>query len=83
MALIPGTPSALSGSMAKAIEDAFKEHYPEVMGKAAPNPNKQMTLLCVAIAEGVIKHLRAHPEAFVVKTKFQNIGTFNASVEIK
>jgi len=82
MALIPGTPSDLAGSMAEAIQAAFNEHYPEVMGKNPPETNKQMTLLCVAVAIGVINHLKAHPEAFVVKTKFSDETLYDAVVEI-
>ncbi|ATP56312.1 hypothetical protein CPT03_07415 [Pedobacter ginsengisoli] len=82
MALIPGTPSNLASSMAEAIQTAFNNHYPEVMGKNSPETNKQMTLLCVAVAEGVINHLKAHPEAFVIKTKFNDDTLYNAVVEI-
>ncbi|MGY3051890.1 chloramphenicol 3-O-phosphotransferase [Pedobacter sp. UYEF25] len=82
MALIPGTPSSLSGSMAEAIQDAFNSYYPQIMGKSAPDANKQMTLLCLAIAEGVIKHLKAHSEAFEIKTSLDNGNTYNAKVRI-
>ncbi len=81
MALKAGTPSDLSASMAEEIQNAFTNYYPEVMGTAAPPSSKQMQLLFVAISRGVIKHLRDHPEAFVIKTTFD--GTpYNAVVEI-
>ena len=82
MALIPGTPSAFSGSMAEAIQIAFNKHYPEVLGKNPPVNDKQMRLLCIAIAEGVINHLKAHPEAFEVKTKFNGDTVYDATVKI-
>ncbi|EOR94502.1 hypothetical protein ADIARSV_2348 [Arcticibacter svalbardensis MN12-7] len=83
MALIPGSPTNLANSMADAIQIAFNNHYKEVMGKDHPDANKQMTLLCVAVAEGVINHLKAHPEAFVIKTKFSDSTLYDAIVEIK
>lgn len=83
MALKAGTPSDLSGSMAEAIKTAFNNHYREVMGKDHPESNKQMDLLCVAVAEGVINHLKAHPEAFVIKTKFNDETQYDATVEIR
>ena len=82
MALKSGTPTGLSGSMAEAIQDAFNKHYPELMGKPAPGKNKQMTLLCVAIAEGVIKHLKANPEAFDVNVKLHGGVSYPATVKI-
>lgn len=68
MALKAGTIADFTNSMAKAIEDAFIAAWPDAMGTGttAPTPNAQMQLLYVAIAQGVINHLAAHPEAFVI-----------------
>lgn len=66
MALKAGIPSDLADSMAEAIQTAFTNNYQEVMGSEPPPPSKQMELLCVAVAQGVITHLKAHPEAFKV-----------------
>ena len=82
MALKAGTPSDFSGSMAEAIQTAFTNHYQEVMGSAPPPPSKQMQLLFVAVAEGVINHLKAHPEAFKVKTTFNDGTPYDGVVEI-
>ncbi|MXV49672.1 hypothetical protein GS399_01710 [Pedobacter sp. HMF7647] len=83
MALKAGTKSDFSSSMAEAIQTAFNNHYNEIMGQPPPPDNKQMQLLCIAVAEGVINHLKAHPEAFVIKTKFGDGTLYNATVEIQ
>jgi hypothetical protein len=71
-----------AGSMAEAIEKAFKSEWPNIMGTSAPATEAQMKLLCIAIAQGVIRHLVDHPEAFEINV---NIGgtTYPASVKIK
>lgn len=83
MALIPGTHGNLGGSMAEAIQTAFNAHYKEIIGKDPPASNKQFELLCIAVAEGVINHLKAHPEAFKVKTTFEGSKIFDGVVAIE
>ena len=73
------------GSMAQAIEDAFLEEWHNAMDpQELPKHNKQMQLLFVAVAKGVINHLAAHPEAFKIKVDATNSGagfhTHTASV---
>ena len=74
--LIPGSlgdPSNFSKSMAKAMEDAFVEEWPLAMkGQPAPAVNDQMRLLFVAIAKGVVRHLKAQELAFVADVKPSN-----------
>lgn len=61
----PNTPD--EQSMAQAIEDAFREQWPLVMGdRELPEDNPQTKLLFAAIARGIITHLIQHPEAFRV-----------------
>jgi hypothetical protein len=64
-----------SGSMASAIEKAFLDGWTESMGgQPKPESNDQMRLLFIAIAQGVVKHLKENPTAF--KVTF-NDGTHN------
>jgi len=67
MALKAGTIADFSDSMAEAIENAFLEEWPKVMGGAAdevPEMNEQMKLIFVAVAQGVVRYLTDHAEAF-------------------
>ena len=59
MALKPGTLSDYNGSMAEAIEQAFGAVWTERMGSSLPTQMQQdRRMMFVAIAQGVIKHLR-------------------------
>lgn len=82
MALNAGTSTTLEGSMAGAIEQAFREEWPSVMKTEAPGPNPQMQLLFLAVAKGVVRHLVAHPEAFVIRLSGLD-KEVNLTVEIK
>ncbi len=64
-----GIPSEFQGSMAKAIEDALNELLaaegrPTVLTDNSPETRERRTFF-VAIARGVVRHLRDNPEAFV------------------
>lgn len=83
MPLKPGTHTDLGGSMAEAIQTAFNAHYKEIIGKDPPASNKQFELLCLAVAEGVIKHLKAHSADFKVKTTFEGSKIFDGVVTIE
>ncbi len=83
MPLKPGTkkitPAPVSdgyaGSMAAAIEKAFLDGWPESMGgQPKPESNDQMRLMFLAIAQGVVKHLKENPTSFKVTV---NDGTHN------
>ncbi len=53
--------------MAQAMEVAFAAEWPNAMGDAdVPGTNQQMHLMFLAIAEGIVTHLKANPEAFKV-----------------
>ena len=53
----PGA-TTYDGSMAAAMEQAFKEEWPTVMGDAdIPASSEQLNLMFRAIAQGVIRHL--------------------------
>lgn len=61
MSLKAGTNADFSGSLAEAIERALKKEWPHVMGaKQTVESNPQMRLLCVAVAQGVIRYLKDH-----------------------
>ena len=82
MSLTSGSPpETYEGSMAQAIENAFRDEWNTYMGGEPPPPNDQMKLLCVAIAKGVIQHICAHPEAFSVTTVVDG-NTYTATVII-
>lgn len=59
--------------MAEAIEASFKEAWPTLMGDLPlPESNDQSKLMFIAVAQGVVKHLVAHPEAFKVTVNFSS-----------
>lgn len=58
-----------AGSMAEAIEHAFQEEWPHVMGGEKPKSNPQMKLLFIAIAQGVVKYLSTHSDSFEVEVQ--------------
>ena len=70
-------------SMARAIEKAFLDNWGKAMGNEIdkPKPNKQMQLLFVAVAEGVIKHLIDNPLSITItlKNNNNNSRTYNNS----
>lgn len=80
MSLYPGAPRwddeeekwvlddvALENSMAQAMEDAMKDVYEKIKGKILPERGKDdRRLLFVAIAQGVVKHLKEQEQAFQV-----------------
>jgi hypothetical protein len=86
MALKPGTISDFNNSMAQDIETAFLANWPLVMGKleeggpAIPESNNQMKLMFIAIATGVIEHLKKNPTAFVVDTTDNGLNTATGNV---
>ncbi|MEO1515428.1 MAG: hypothetical protein AAFV95_10455 [Bacteroidota bacterium] len=61
--------SDFTNSMAQAMEQAFRAEWPNIMGTddPAPPPSDQMRLLFIAIAQGVVRHLASHPEAFDIR----------------
>jgi hypothetical protein len=83
MPLIAGTIEQFTGSMADAILTAFLNAWPDAMGAApAPPVNKQMQLLYVAIAEGVISYLAANKDSFVITTTFDGTNYNSAVTDI-
>ena len=74
MALKAGKIGDLDSSMANDIENAFMAEWGNVMKDALGNPlptpapnNTQMQLLFVAIAQGVVNHLKSNHTAFTVE----------------
>lgn len=66
----------LEGSMVAAMETAFRENWPYVMGDApVPEFSKQMKLMFVAIASGVINHLSTNSDSMQVTITSGNTGT--------
>jgi hypothetical protein len=74
--LAPGTAN-YSGSMAAAMEQAFREEWPTVMGDAeVPASSEQLNLMFRAIAQGVIRHLKQNCESMKVSVTV-NVGGTN------
>ncbi len=59
-----------ASTMAGAIEAAFVDQWPLFNPDLPPHPTEEqldaMRLLFVAVAQGVVQHLRDHPEAFTL-----------------
>ena len=67
MALKPGTVADFDNSMAQAIENAMRAEWPRVMGSEQSfDSNPQLKLLCVAVAQGVVRYLRDNPSSLKV-----------------
>ena len=61
MSIKAGTNAEFPGSLAEAIEHALKKEWPYVMGEGQTvESNPQMRLLCIAVAQGVIRYLKDH-----------------------
>ena len=78
MALNAGKKS-YQGSMAQLMKSVFDEQ----MAQGQPKPSEQMKLLFIAVAEGVVRHLVAHPEAFVITVTQDNDNRHNTTVKIR
>ncbi len=78
MALKAGR-NSYSGSMAELMESVFKEQ----LAKGQPKPSEQMKVLFIAVAEGVVRHLVAHPEAFVITVNHDHDNKHITSVKIR
>jgi hypothetical protein len=82
MVLNAGTTSSWEGSMAGAIEQAFLEEWPVLMKSAPPETNPQMKLLFLAVAKGIVRHLVANSDAFVIKLSGLDEGNSKAFVTV-
>lgn len=72
----PGS-ATYSGSMANAMEQAFREEWPYVMGDAdLPASNEQLNLMFRAVAQGVIRHLKQNCASLKVTVNI-NVGGTN------
>ena len=71
MALKAGSSNDMANSLAKAIEDAFKQEWNAVMGgqPLSEDPNPQMRLLMVSVAQGVVRYLADNADAFRTTVK--------------
>ena len=68
MALKPGTLEDVVGSMAEEMEKVFREKLPFVVPGADPGRGEaERRLLFVAVAQGVVRHMAAHPKSFKVE----------------
>ena len=83
MGLKAGTINDLSNSMAKAIEEAFLSEWPKAkQGQSPPAMNDDMRLIFVAVAQGVVKHLKVNENAFEVTVNTTDLHSHTAQVEI-
>ena len=73
MALKPGTLDDMVRSMAEAMEQVFRTELPVVVLGADPGRGEaERRLLFVAVAQGVVRHLAANPDAFKVQVSLTN-----------
>ncbi len=80
MALKAGTTGDLADSMAKMIEEAMQAEWPYVMGDDTSfTSNTQLQLLCVAVAQGVVKYLSTHASSLTVHVTSDS-GTFPVTI---
>lgn len=68
-------------SMAAAMEAAFKEEWPVIMGTSAPQLDDQMRLLFIAVAQGVIRYLKNNQDSITVSVPSGG-GTVSAKIAI-
>jgi hypothetical protein len=78
MALKAGN-TDFAGSMAEAMQNAFNDE----IAIRKPRADEQMKFLFIAVAEGLIRHLAAHPEAFnlIVTSSMGDDVSINARVD--
>ena len=69
--LKPGTIDDYQGSMAKAMEDAFKAIWPGIMGTEAPKTDKHLKMMFIAISQGIVKHLSDKVNALKISVRSQ------------
>ncbi len=74
MGLKAGKIGDLSASMARAMEDAFRNEWVRVKEGSAPVMTEDMQLIFVAVAQGVVDHLVANPDAFNVTVNSHSSG---------
>lgn len=63
-----------AGSMADEMERAFAEQWRRLMDRDLPIAGQlHRRLLLSSIAQGVVKHLRDHPEAFALEVETEQL----------
>ena len=81
MALNAGDINNISASMAGIMEDVFSTNLPIVVpGADASRGREERELLFVAVAQGVVQHLVANPDAFKVRVSVPSIGDADGEV---
>jgi hypothetical protein len=76
-----GSKTDYAHSMAQAMEVAFMNEWSNYMqGADAPAMNDQMRLMFVAIAQGVVNHLKENHDAFIVTTRQSSSDTHTGTV---
>jgi hypothetical protein len=75
-----GHENQYAGSMAAAMEHAFMEEWPIIMGSDAPAPNDHMRLLFIAVAQGVVRHLKSNENSITVNVPSGGGGDFDADI---
>ena len=85
MSLKAGTNSDFSASMAEAIETALKQEWPNVMGAGqSVESNPQLRLLCIAVAQGVIRYLKDNSgDSLWVHLVTTSENTYDGHVDIE
>lgn len=75
-----GSKDRFAGSMAEAMESELNKVRLEHGLPPLPLGNPQTRILFLAIARGVVRHLKQHEAAFAVQVKGQYPGTGETTV---
>src|SRR5438105_15687750 len=75
--------TALSDSMAKAMDDAMVDAYQKLKGSALPDKGKEdRRMLFVAIAKGLLSYLRSHENDMIAAINLTPVGGSALNVTI-
>lgn len=79
MAIKAGTVTDFAGSMAEAMEEAMEQEYLAVKGEPlSAQGQEDRRLLLVAIAQGVVRHLKDNLDAWKIEVETELVDSDDA-----
>ena len=76
MVLKAGSTADFEGSLAQAMDEAFKREWRQVMGEElSESRRRDLQLLLRAIAQGIVAHLTAHALVQVSDSNHSHTGS--------
>lgn len=79
MAIKAGTVTDFAGSMAEAMEEAMEQEYLAVKGEPLSSQGQEdRRLLLVAIAQGVVRHLKDNLDAWKIEVETELVDSDDA-----